>query len=143
MTELSPEAFEEKAAQLGITIERFSDSDTIRLLPSKLSYLLCIPYGNEAPFSLKNLSCKIDIFYCVGREQVFALPDNQETKDSYSTKCRFVRNPISLSCEELCWIINETRPYRKDVTDDFYAIPDSGEFMIYVSHHNEILVYLG
>ena len=143
MIELSPEALENKLAKLGITIERFSDSDTIRLLPSRQCYLLCIPYGNEAPFSLKNLSCTDDIFYCVGREKVFAWPDNQRTKDSYSTKCRYVRNPISLSCEELCWIINETRSPRKDVADDFYAIPDSGKFMIYVSHHNEILIYLG
>lgn len=143
MTALTFEELEVAVAQYGIGVERFPNSETIRLTPKKQCYLLSIPCGQDIPFSIKCLNCISDAFYCVGRERRFALPDTCETKHPHCVKLRYVQYPVSLTCDELCRIVNDTWQYRKGVADDFYAIPTTGTFMLYVSHHNEILLYFG
>ena len=143
MKVLSQNEIEEKIANYGICLEHFPGTSTIRLMPPRQCYLLSIPCGKETPFSLQNLHCVSEVFYCVGREQVIALPGDLKSKDNNSQEFKNVRHPICLTCDELCRVINETRPLRTDVTGDFYAISDMGTFMLYVSHHDEVLLYFG
>jgi hypothetical protein len=143
MKVLSQKEFEEKIANFRICLEHFPGTSTIRLEPPKQCHLLSIPFGKETPFSLKNLNCASEVFYCVGREQVITLPGDLGAQDANSAECQNVRHPICLTCEELCRVINEARPFRNDVTGDFYAISDMGTFMLYVSHHDEVLLYFG
>ena len=143
MTILSPDVFEAKILDLGFSMEHFQDPCTIRILPPKHCYCLNFPCGKDMPFSLTNLNCTSDVFYCVGREQIISLPIIGKTKASALKHCRYVRHPVSITCDELCRIINEMWQYRNNVSDDFYAISLTGAFMIYVSHHDEILLYFG
>ena len=143
MKVLSQKEFEEKIANFRIGLEHFPGTATIRLTPPKQCHLLSIPFGKETPFSLKNLNYASEVFYCVGREQVITLPGDLRTQDANAVECQNVQHPICLTCEELCRVINDARPFRNDVTGDFYAISDMGTFMLYVSHHDEVLLYFG
>ena len=144
MHDLSKESFEQKLHELGFMIEFFPDSSAIRVSPPIPSYLLCIPCNGSIPFDIDCLAGS-DLFYCIGREGNLALGKEFISPVRMEKRGRNVhRNGCKVfSFIELKRLINETRSCRCGSCDDFYAIPTSGTFMLYVSHHDELLLYFG
>ncbi len=144
MLAVSWESLESKLLELGMSVERFPDSSDIRVLPPKPCYLISVPCSSSTPFTME---CHqgADLFYCVGREGSLKIR-NESIGPGQSKRCpRIVRrnSPFQLSFDELLGSINGTRNNRYGTSDDFYAIPASGTFMLYVSHHDEVLLYFG
>ena len=144
MLAMSWKSLESKLHELGMSLEHFPDSPDIRVLPPKPCCLVSVPCGSSIPFTME---CHqgADLFYCVGREGSLIIP-NEAIEPGRSKRCRRIvrRNgPLQLSFDELIGWINGTRNSRCGTSDDFYAIPASGAFMLYVSHHDEVLLYFG
>ena len=144
MNALSKELFKQKMHELGFVIEHFPDSSAIRISPPILGYLLCIPCNSSIPFDIECLNGP-DLFYCIGREGKLAFVKESIPPVGREKRGRMVHRKgcMALTCKELKRLINETRSCRCGSSDDFYAIPVSGTFMLYVSHHDEVLLYFG
>jgi len=123
MVEISLAEFEKKVRPFGFCMEHVEDSSSIRIKPPSPCLLLTVPLGTDQPLALSPLWGEIN-FFCVGRE-----PN--------------IVHPFILSCGELTDTINRSYENRSGTSDDFYAIPDTGSSMIYVSHHDEVLMYFG
>ena len=144
MLAISWESLESKLFEFGICVEHFSDSPTIRLSFPKPCYLIGVPCSKSTPFSMKGLQ-GADLFYCVGREGCLRIPKFFMEPVQSKRSQRIIRRngPFQLTFDELIELINGTQNNRCGTSDDFYAVPASGAFMLYVSHHDEILLYFG
>ena len=142
MVDLSLAEFKEKVLSLGFCIEQLKGLSSVRITPPSPCLLLSIPFNEANPLSLSPIGGDV-VFYCIGREFVFMLPQKTNSSFLSNTAYRRVRHPVSMSCEELLKYVSVSQHNRSSTLDDFYAVPNTGTFMMYISHHDEILVYFG
>lgn len=131
-------------SKYGFTVEHFPNSSTVRVLPPSPCYLVSVPCNRTNSFSMQCLH-GTDSFYCIGREGKLQVPraPTGSVQAKQGRKTIWKNGPLFLSLIELLEVINGTQPYRCSTLDDFYVIPASGTLMLYVSHHDEVLLYAG
>ena len=144
MRAISWASCEDALSKFGFTVEHFPNSSTVRVLPPSPYYLVSVPCNRTNSFSMQCLHGR-DSFYCIGREGKLQVPRAPTglVQAKQGRKPIWKNGPLFLSLIELLEVINGTQPYRCSTLDDFYVIPASGTLMLYVSHHDEVLLYAG
>lgn len=133
------------AEELGFVVVRFKDGD-LRIDPPSPFLLVTLQQDR------KNVRDAIDVkafkgvrFYLVGRSACCPLRNDASRDISIPPPhpIEESRSYAVATATELLSLVDEWRPFRVSGKNDFYAFPQTGSFLVYASHHDEVYFYCG
>ena len=133
------------AEGLGFTVVRFEDGD-IRIDPPTPFLLVTLKQnGGPGPTPVDMTAFDGRRFYVVGRGPCCPLLNDTNRGLSVQPPCTIGESRcfVLTTTSELFSLIDEWRPLRVCDKNDFYAFPETGTFLLYASHHEEICLYSG